>query len=103
MTGISPAARGQPLVYLIQPVRPPERLAIDDDVGRAERTERNALVDLGLGAVLRRLVADGGAKPVCVQAELRAHRDNLGAGGDVAVRAGKGAVAALSQCLGPRR
>src|SRR5215831_11036089 len=71
MTGMSPAARRQPLVDLLEPVRAPEGLAVDDDVGRAERADGYRLVDLGLGEVLGRLIADPGAHLVGVRAGLR--------------------------------
>src|SRR6266478_3902225 len=61
MTGISPATGGEPFVDLIQPVRAPKGLAVDDDVGRAESAAGNRFVHLGPGAVFDRLIADAGA------------------------------------------
>src|SRR6267378_4730622 len=83
MTGISPAAGGEPFVDLIQPVRAPEGLAIDDDVRRAERAAGDCLVHFGAGAVLDRLIADAGADFVGREAELRAHCDGAVGARDV--------------------
>src|SRR5438552_14261281 len=77
MTGISPAAGGKPFVDLIQPVRAPERLAVDNDIGRAERAAPDRLVHLGPRAVLHRLIGDPGADLIGLQAELRAHGDRV--------------------------
>src|SRR6266513_613779 len=77
MTGISPAAGGKPFVYLVQPVRAPKGLAVDDDVGRTERAAGDRLVHLGASAVLHRLIGDAGAGFIGLQAELRAHGDRV--------------------------
>src|SRR6266568_3152866 len=77
MAGMSPAAGGDPFVDLVQAVGAPERLAVDDDVGRAERAAPDRLVHLGPGAVLHRLVADTRSNFVCLEAELRAHLDGF--------------------------
>src|SRR5712691_11977067 len=77
MTGISPAAGGEPFVDLLQPVGAPERLAVDDDIGRAERAPRDRLLHLGARAVLHRLVGDARADFIGLQAELRAHGDRV--------------------------
>src|SRR5262250_2149646 len=54
LTALEPAGR-EPPVELIEPIDPPERLAVDDDVRRAECADRDGLVDLDLGPVLHRL------------------------------------------------
>src|SRR6266568_3834935 len=77
MAGISPAAGGEPLVYLVQAVGAPERLAVDDDVRGAERPARDRLVHIGAGAVLDGLIGDAGADFIGLQAELRAHGDGV--------------------------
>src|SRR5580765_301027 len=102
-TGISPAASGQPLLDLVQPVRTPEGLPVDDDVGRAECADRNGAVHLGLGAIFRRLVADTGAELVRVQTGLRADRDDVVGAGDVRVVVEVGAVERSRQLLCPLR
>src|SRR2546426_2522519 len=77
MAGMSPAAGGEPLVDLVQAVGAPEGLAVDDDVGRAERAVRDRLVHLGAGAVLDGLIGDAGADFIGLQPELRAHGDRV--------------------------
>src|SRR5437773_6580742 len=77
MTGISPAAGREPFVDLIQPVRAPEGLAVDDDVGRAERAAPDSLLYLGARAVFHRLIGDACADFIGLQAELRAHGDRV--------------------------
>src|SRR5260370_15800552 len=99
MTGISPAAGGKPLVDLIQPVRSPKGFAVDDDVGRAERAQRDRLVHRALRAVLCCLVADAGADLVSVQAGLCAHRDRVVGARDIDVVDEIGTVERLGEGL----
>src|SRR6267378_1187413 len=86
MTGISPAAGGKPFVDLIQPVRAPKGLAVDDDIRRAESAAGDRFVHLGPGAVFDRLIADAGADFVGLQAELRAHGDGVVSARNVHIR-----------------
>src|SRR5712692_11652121 len=97
MAGISPAAGGKPFVDLIQPVGAPKGLAVDDDVGRAERAAGDRLVHLGPRAVLRRLIGDAGADFVGLQAELRAHGDRVVGAGNIDVVHEIGAVERLGE------
>src|SRR5690242_10414719 len=103
MAGMSPAARGQPFFDLVQPVRAPEGLAVDDDVRRAECADRDRLVHFGPGAVLHRLIADSRAHLLGVQPELRAYRDDVVGAGDVHVVVEVGAVERRRQVLGAFR
>src|SRR5690242_9464751 len=103
MTGMSPAARRQPFFDLVQPVRAPEGLAVDDDVRRAEGADCDRGVHLGPGAVLDGLIADCGAHFVGAQPELRADRDDLVGAGDVHVVAEIGAIERARQVLGALR
>src|SRR6266581_1533095 len=93
MAGMSPAAGGDPFVDLVQAVGAPERLAVDDDVGRAERAARDRLLHFGAGAVLDGLVGDAGADFIGLQAELRAHGDRAVGARNIdvvhAIRAGR--------------
>src|SRR6267143_2023246 len=101
VTGISPAAGGEPFVYLIQPVGAPEGFTIDDDEGRAECAAGDRLIHFGPGAVLDRLIADAGAHFVGREAELRAHRDGAVGARDVHVVDEVGPVERPRQILGP--
>src|SRR6185437_14920912 len=55
-----PPARRQPLLHLVEPVRAPESLAIDDDEGRAEDAGGDRRVGLRLEAILDRLIVERG-------------------------------------------
>src|SRR5437879_5373098 len=85
MTGISPAAGGEPFVDLLQAVGAPERLTVDDDIGRAKRAQGDRLLHFGARAVLHRLIADAGADRVGREAELRAHGDRVVGARDIDV------------------
>src|SRR5262245_8341662 len=81
LTGLEPAGR-EPPVELIEPIDAPERLAVDDDIRRAEGADRDRLIDLDLGPVLHRLVGERGANLIGGEPELRRDGDRgLGDGG----------------------
>src|SRR5579864_3698178 len=103
MAGMSPAAGGEPLVDLLEPVRSPEWLAVDHDVGRTEGTDCDGLLDLRAGAVLYRLIVDPRTDLIRVQAELRADGDSVVGAGNVHVVDEIGAVEGLAERLRPRR
>src|SRR5215467_4979694 len=101
-TVLEPAGR-EPPVELIEPVDPPERLAVDDDVRRAERADRDRLVDLGLGPVLHRLIGERGANLVGGDPERRRDRDRVLGDGGVDVLEEVGGVERLRELLRPLR
>src|SRR4029077_17121751 len=88
---------------LIQPVRAPEGLAVDDDVGRAERAAGDRSVHFDPGTVLDPLIADAGADFVGWEAELRAHGDGVIGGGNIDVVDEIGVVERFRQFPGPFR
>src|SRR5262245_58639235 len=67
---MSPAAGGEPALDLVQAIRAPERLAVDDDVGRAENAALDRGVYLDAQPLLHRRVVQRLRELALVHAEL---------------------------------
>ena len=66
----SPRTLREPALDLIESIHAPERLAVDDDVRRAEDPACNRVVDLGLGEFLDARVGDARADVIGIEALL---------------------------------
>src|SRR5512134_2264714 len=85
---MSPSAGFEPSLDLIEPVRPPERLAVDDDVGGAEHPARDCRIHFGAQPLLDRGV---------IQRLRELYSVHFEPGRDVARHLGAGDIAVLRE------
>src|SRR5260221_3714603 len=73
----SPASGANPVLHHRHAVHAPERLAVDDEEGRAEEAGGDRAIDLALGAFLQRRIVEGLCEGIGVEADGLCHRDHL--------------------------